>query len=51
MWRLSASNSQFEQGSYAYVQQTTPTTLYVIIRCVILCVRKVLPLGVLLLEG
>jgi len=41
----------FEPRDYVYLQQITPTTLDVIISRVILCVQKVLPFEVLLLEG
>ncbi len=54
MWRwLSAliRFEGFEQGDYVYLQQITPTILDVIARHVILCVQKVLPSGMLLLEG
>jgi hypothetical protein len=42
---------RFEQGDYVYLQHITLTILDVIVGCVILCVWKVLPFGVLLLEG
>jgi hypothetical protein len=42
---------RFEQGDYVYLQQTTLTTLDVTIKHVILRVWKVLPFGMLLLEG
>jgi len=41
----------FERGDYVYLQKTTLTILDVTIGCVILCVQKVLPFAMLLLEG
>jgi hypothetical protein len=42
---------RFELRNSGYLQSTTPITLDVTIGCVILCMHKVLPFGVLLLEG
>jgi hypothetical protein len=40
-----------ELGEYVYLQQTTPSTLDMIIGHIILQIKKVLLFGVLLLEG
>jgi hypothetical protein len=51
-WRwLSSSDSKVWMKRLCLLQETTLTTLDVTMGCVILCVQKVLPSTVLLLEG